>query len=163
MGSFVDIAQKLTKTKPKFTFVDLSDSQQEQKKESFTNEPEARAVWDLLAAFDLDLKETVVLTPYRTQALMIKNSIEDLPKKLSKFETIGSFEDFISTQFSTIVISHCRSEGIDTAGPLFSQAMIEFVLSRLKAKNAKVIVIGKLSALNQVWRTTFAGKQAEMV
>ena len=66
VGSFIDVSQKQTKTKPKFTFVDLSDSQQEQKKESFTNEAEARAVWDLLAAFDLDLQETAVMTPYRT-------------------------------------------------------------------------------------------------
>ncbi len=77
-------------------------------------------MWDLLSAFDLDLQETAVMTPYRTQALLIKNRGEDLPKKLQKFETIGSFEDFISNRFSTIVVSHCRTEGIDTAGPLFS-------------------------------------------
>lgn len=51
---------------PKFTLVDLEDSKEEQKKESFTNDVEANAVADLLAAFDIDLATCAVMTPYRT-------------------------------------------------------------------------------------------------
>jgi SpoVK/Ycf46/Vps4 family AAA+-type ATPase len=74
IGSFIDIAHnqvKLSKKEaltyqPKFTFVDLEDSKEEQKKESFTNEVEANAVADLLAAFEIDLATCAVMTPYRT-------------------------------------------------------------------------------------------------
>jgi len=120
---------------PKFTFVDLEDSKEELKKESFTNDVEANAVADLLAAFDIDLATCAVMTPYRTQSLVIKNCIQevrdDLPKKVKGFLNIGSFEEFISRRFNTLVISHCKTDNMDQAGPLFSQAMVEFLLSRL--------------------------------
>ena len=101
--------------------------------------------------------------------MLIKNTIQDqrddLPKKLKQFQTIGSFEDFVSRRYKTLVISHCKTSKIDSAGALFSQAMIDFIMSRVSRteKDAQVIVIGKKTAMNQVWRTTFAGKGAEIV
>ena len=53
------------------------------------------------------------MTPFRTQALVIKNVIQeerkDLAKEIKKFSVIGSFEDFVSRSFSTIAVSYCRS------------------------------------------------------
>ena len=70
-------------------FVDLQDSKEDQKKESYTNEPEANAVADMLDAYKIDLASCAVMTPYRTQSLLIKNTIQDqrddLPKKLKQF------------------------------------------------------------------------------
>lgn len=69
IGSFTDIEFKTQikkKDQPKFTFVELEDSKEEPKKESFTNDVEANAVADLLAAFDIDLQTCAVTTPYRT-------------------------------------------------------------------------------------------------
>jgi len=54
------------KDQPKITFIDLSDSKEDQKKESFTNENEANAVADLLTAFNIDLANLAITTPYRT-------------------------------------------------------------------------------------------------
>ena len=151
IGSFIDIsyamppALKSTKKNQsvaqiKYTFVDLEDSKEEPKKESFTNEVEANAIADLLAAFDLDLATCAVMTPYRTQSLAIKNCIQeqrdDLPKKVKQFSTIGSFEEFISQRFNTLIISHCKTENIEKGGPLFSLPMIEFLLSRLNQQQS---------------------------
>ena len=47
-------------------FVDLQDSKEDQKKESYTNEPEANAVCDMLDAYKIDLASCAVMTPYRT-------------------------------------------------------------------------------------------------
>jgi hypothetical protein len=67
-------------------------------KESFTNDIEANAAVDYLSAFDI-AGPCAVMTPYRTQALVVKNCIEerinDLPKKLVKDLMVGSYEDFI--------------------------------------------------------------------
>lgn len=88
-----------------------------------------------------------------------------MPKKVKNFGTIGSFEEFISRRFNTLVISHCKTENIETAGPLFSQPMVEFLMSRLNHGQAglKVIVIGKKASLNQVWENQFANKNAEII
>ena len=50
----------------KYTFVDLEDSKEEPKKESFTNTVEAEAIADLLSTFNIDLAKCAVMTPYRT-------------------------------------------------------------------------------------------------
>lgn len=66
---FTDIShtsKSVKKDQPKFTFVHLDDSKEEQKKESFTNEVEANAVADLLNAFSIDLSGCAITTPYRT-------------------------------------------------------------------------------------------------
>ena len=82
--SFVLPAYAPTKKSPvkkspkvQFTLVQLDDSQEIAKKETYTNENEANAVSDLLQAYKFDLASTAVLTPYRTQALVIKNSVAD--------------------------------------------------------------------------------------
>ena len=71
----------------------------------------------------------------------------------------------MSRRFKTLVISHCKTAKVDSAGALFSEAMIEFIMSRVSKteKDAKIIVIGKKAAMNHVWKTTFAGKGAEIV
>ena len=64
---------------------------------------------------DINLDDLAVMSPLRTQALLIKNVIQetrknDLGKKISKFATIGSFEDFVSRRFSTIIVSMVRTQ-----------------------------------------------------
>lgn len=44
-------------------------------KESFINEIESNAIVDYLGAFPQDLAHLAIMTPYRTQSLMIKNMI----------------------------------------------------------------------------------------
>mmetsp|Transcript_11624 Transcript_11624/g.14693 ORF Transcript_11624/g.14693 Transcript_11624/m.14693 type:complete len:98 (+) Transcript_11624:1908-2201(+) len=95
-----------------------------------------------------------IMSPLRTQALLIKNLVQekrknDLGKKISKFGTIGSFEDFVSRRFSTIIVSLVRTRNFDNAGTLFNQAkLIEFLLSRVQADEekgepGKIIIISK--------------------
>jgi hypothetical protein len=56
-----------------------------------------------------------IMTPFRTQALVIKNVIQeerksDMPKAMKNFGTIGSFEDFVSCTFETVIVSLCKTE-----------------------------------------------------
>ena len=102
-----------------------------------------------------------IMTPYRTQALVIKNVIQesrksDLGKKLNKFSTIGSFEDFVSRRFNTIIVSLVRTESFaEHGGPLLnSQELIDFLLSRAN-ESAQIIIISKADALNDMWRSAF--------
>jgi hypothetical protein len=83
-----------------------------------------------------------------------------LPKKVKQFATIGSFEEFISRRFQTLVISHCKTQNVE--GALFSQAMVDFLMSRVKA-GGKVIVIGKQASLNEAWKSTFLVKGTEVI
>ena len=55
-----------------------------------------------------------IMSPFRTQALLIKTIIQEnrkaeLGKKINKFSTIGSFEDFVSRRYSTIIVSMVRT------------------------------------------------------
>lgn len=55
------------------------------------------------------------MSPFRTQALIIKNVLQeerkdDLPKALRSLSHIGSFEDFVSCQFDTVIVSLCKTE-----------------------------------------------------
>jgi len=86
---------------------------------------------------------------------MIKNLIQeeraaDLPTKTSQFQMIGSFEDFMSRKFKTIMISVCRTGSQE--GSLFSPKMLKFILSRLES-DSKVICIGKSASLSEEWKS----------
>ena len=77
------------------------------------------------------------MSPLRTQALLIRNVIQenrkhDLGKELSTFATIGSFEDFLSRRYSTIIVSLVRTSSFEELGGhlLNSQEMIDFLMSR---------------------------------
>ena len=108
-------------------FVDSSTSNEQVKKESFENFEEANSVVDYLLSFksELNFDDMAIMSPLRTQALLIKNLVQekrkgDLGKKISKFSTIGSFEDFVSLRFSTIIVSLVRTKSFDEAGSLFN-------------------------------------------
>ena len=142
-------------------------------KESFTNPEEANAIVDYLCAFIKEGDDLAVMTPYRTQALMIKETMQeerknDLPEFLQSFQTIGSFEDFVSRTFKTIVISLCKTDDVsETGGTVLNSAKtLEFVLSRLdtetssakgKAKQSTptIIVVGNKKSLNPLWKKAF--------
>lgn len=119
-----DVVQPQT---PAITFVDSSESKEQNKKESFENFGEANSVADYLLFFknELDFENMAIMSPLRTQALLIKNVVQEkrkseLGKKISKFSTIGSFEDFISMRFPTIVVSLVRTSNFDEAGILYN-------------------------------------------
>jgi len=88
-----------------------------------------------------------------------------LPKKLKQFQTVGSFEDFIGLRFTTLIISHCKTE--NPTGALFDQQMIDYLMSKLKIgqpeKELKIFLIAKASCLNQVWKDAFVTKNTEMI
>jgi superfamily I DNA and/or RNA helicase len=103
--------QKLSKV-----FIDVSFAKEVNKKDSYENREEAEAVADYLVAYceSKDPKKIAVMSPFRTQALVIKNVIleerkDDLPKSLRGFGAIGSFEDFVSCQYETVIVSLCKT------------------------------------------------------
>ena len=96
--------------------MDSSTSAEQVKKESFENLEEANSVVDYLLSFkaELDFENMAIMSPLRTQALLIRNIVQErrkgeVGKKISKFAMIGSFEDFVSRQFSTVVVSLVRT------------------------------------------------------
>ena len=112
---------KVTAQKPKIdcVFVDVSDSKEVAKKDSYENYEEANAIVDYLKAFhgSIDLSTTAIMSPMRTQALVIKNCIQETRKAeldsvkegLSSFARVGSIEDFVSKTFSTVMVSVCKT------------------------------------------------------
>lgn len=75
---------------------------------------------------------------------------------MSQFSTIGSFEDFVSRKFNSIIVSMVRTESFaEKGGPLLnSQDLIDFLLSRAN-DSANIIIISKAEALNNIWRNAF--------
>lgn len=77
---------------PQITFVDSSNSAEQPKKESFENFEEANSVVDYLMSFknELDFDNMAIMSPLRTQALLIRNLVHegrksDLGDKISDF------------------------------------------------------------------------------
>jgi len=82
--------------------------------------------------------------------------------KLSSFATIGSFEDFLSRRYSTIIVSLVRTSSFAELGGhlLNSQELIDFLMSRacedpVTGQAAKIIIISKSEALNALWKDKF--------
>mmetsp|Transcript_19962 Transcript_19962/g.14418 ORF Transcript_19962/g.14418 Transcript_19962/m.14418 type:complete len:109 (+) Transcript_19962:2173-2499(+) len=95
------------------------------------------------------------MSPFRTQAMLIKNTIQesrkDLKKQLKTFETIGAIDEFVSRSFDTVILSHCKTKDVEnTAGPLLNtKEVIDYIKSRCKSK---LIVFGRAQALNSIWK-----------
>ena len=153
--------QKLSKV-----FIDVSFAKEVNKKDSYENREEAEAVTDYLVAYceSKDPKKSAVMSPVRTQALVIKNVIleerkDDLPKSLRGFGAIGSFEDFVSCQYETVIVSLCKTESDAVMQkPMLSSAqVIAFLKSRvsLDTSDPKIVVIGKAASLPSEWRKEF--------
>ena len=131
-------------------------------KGSFENYMEANSVADYLQWFkdDIDFDDLAIMSTLRTQVLVIKSVIQDVRKKelgaISKFNKIGSFEDFISRRYKTIIVSLVRTKPFaEHGGPLMnSQALIDYLKSRA-APGGKIVIISKEEALNDIWRNAF--------
>ena len=56
-------------------------------------------------------------------------------KHISKLTTIGSFEDFVSRHFNTIIVSLVRTKDFtEHGGPLLNKPeLVDFLLSRVEA------------------------------
>ena len=159
--------------KPKidYIFVDVAEGKEAAKKESYENYGEANAVADYLMAYhgSLDLSTTAIMSPMRTQALVIKNCIQETRKAeldaakegLSSFSRVGSIEDFVSRTFSTVMVSMCKTADIEEKGGsiLNSAHVVDFLLSRLDVGPGKgpgkLIVFAKSESLNDLWRKAF--------
>jgi hypothetical protein len=96
--------------------------------------------------------------------LVIKNVIleerkDDLPKSLKGFGAIGSFEDFVSCQYETVIVSLCKTEvdAVMQKPMLSSTQVIAFLKSRVFMDSAdpKIVVIGKAASLPSEWRKEF--------
>lgn len=46
--------------------MDIEDAEEEEMKESFTNEAEAQKIADYLKAYDLDMSDLAIMSPFRT-------------------------------------------------------------------------------------------------
>lgn len=77
-------------------------------------------------------------------------------RKLCTFSTVGSFEDFVSRRFSSIIVSMVRTESFtEKGGPLLnSQDLIDFLMSRV-TDNANIVIISKAGVLNDIWKDAF--------
>lgn len=90
-----------------------------------------------------------------------ENRKADLGKKISKFATIGSLEDFLSRRYSTIIVSMVRTQPFAEHGGalLNSQDLIDFLKSRVKTDGpsgpGEIVVISKSECLNDLWRNAF--------
>ena len=156
------------KPKIEYVFVDSSQSRETLKKDSFENLQEANAVVDYLFGYQksIDFNDLAVMSPFRTQVLVIKDVIQEarkdeLPKQISSFSTIGSFEEFVSRKFKTIIVSVCKTEDFEElGGPLLnSQEIVDFLISRVALpvgnEASKIVIISKSESLNDLWRKTF--------
>lgn len=97
------------------------------------------------------------MSPFRTQSLLIKNTLqtrEDIDTKLKKFSEIGSFDEFVSNRYSTVMVSVCKTKNIvKTAGPLLNNPLnIDYLKSR---STKQIIIFGKAKALNALWKNEF--------
>ena len=136
------------------------------KKDSYENHDEAEAIADYLVAYcaSADPKKIAVMSPFRTQALVIKNVLQeerkdDMPKGLKTFGMIGSFEDFVSCSFDIVIVSLCKTEddAVMQKAMLSSEQVIDFVKARVDrdANEPKLVVVGKAATVPRVWKKEF--------
>jgi hypothetical protein len=117
----------------------------------------------------LDASKLAVMSPFRTQALVIKSVLqderkEDLPKSLKNFETIGSFEDFVSCHYETVIVSLCKTEqdAVMDKPMLSSHTVVDFLKSRVRMDTSepKLIIVGKAEAVPMTLRQEFLEDKA---
>ena len=103
-----------------------------------------------------------VTTPYRAQALFLKNSLqeredvdESIKRKLNG--DIGAFDEIVSRVFDTVIVSICKTKGlVNSGGPLLNNKLnVDYLKSRA---SQRIIVIGKSRTLNPLWRSQFYDK-----
>ena len=88
---------------------------------------------------------------------MIKNTLadnEDVDKKVKeafKNTEIGSFDDFMSRHFDTVIVSLCKTSHVEKyGGPLLNNPLnVDFLKSRA---TKKLVIISKESSLNKLWK-----------
>ena len=100
------------------------------------------------------------MSPFRTQALVIKNVVQEerkdeLPKAILNSIVIGSFEDFLSCTFDTVIVSFCKTE-VDNVmqKPLLSSLnVIEFLKTRVAVdvQDTKLVIVAKAECLPEHW------------
>ena len=152
--------------------VNASRSQEQEKKASFENLEEAKTLATYLDSFHnfLDMDSIAIMSPIRSQVLIVKNYIQDVKKDklhedVSGLTTFGSFEDFVSRTFNTIIVSVCKTEDFEErGGPLLNDPrVVEFLLSRLappkENEERKIVIIGKSDSFNELWRKAFVEAQ----
>eukprot|EP00347_Sterkiella_histriomuscorum_P019777 403340332 len=139
-------------------FIDLSNAQEKDQKESFINDDEAQSIADyLMTQQDIDLNSVAIMTPFRTQVLAIRNifqSRDELPAALKSFYQFGSFDEYVSQTFKVVIVSMCKTKNIvKNGGPLLNSHLnVDFLKSRA---TEKIIVFGRAKALNNLWRHEF--------
>lgn len=145
-------------------FIDVSFGKEINKKDSYENNEEAEAIADYIAAYCENITRPIaVMSPFRTQALVIKNVLmeerfHELPVSVQNAGLIiGSFEDFVSCSFETVIVSLCKTEDdlVMQKPILSSKTVIDFIKTRVTGPNANLIVVGKTSSLPEEWRKEF--------
>jgi hypothetical protein len=73
------------------------------------------------------------------------------------FIEVGSFEEFVSRQFTTVIVSFCKTKNVvKQGGPLLNNAgIIEFLKKRAKKQ---IVIFGKAKSLNPIWKNEFYEK-----
>ena len=99
------------------------------------------------------MDQFAIMSPFRTQATLIKDTIEkdwDGPKSDCLERNIGSIEEFLSVTFDTILVSFCKTKNCEEEGgwPLNSKQITDFILSR----SDKLVIFGKKESLTAEWK-----------
>ena len=151
-------------------FIDMHSSEEKQQKDSFINEEEAQQVIDYINAFNDALfaegHTAAVMTPYRPQSLLLKNTLadrEDIETAIKSRWTnseIGAIDDFLSRSFDCVIVSLCKTKNIEKfGGPLLNNPLnIAYLKSRT---HKKLVVIGKSRALPDIWAKEVVNKAKE--
>ena len=74
--------------------------------------------------------------------------------------SIGAFDEFVSRTFDTLIVSLTKTKNVvKYGGPLLNNAnVLEYLKSRCLKR---IVLIGKASALNEMWRREFYDKAKE--
>ena len=88
---------------------------------------------------------------------MIKNTLadnEEIDKEVKeafKNTEIGSFDDFMSRHFDTVIVSLCKTQDVEKhGGPLLNNSLnVDFLKSRA---TKKLVIISKESSINGLWK-----------
>ena len=141
---------------------------EQNKKASYENLEEAKTLANYLDQFHnfIDMDSIAIMSPIRSQVLLVKNYMQEVQKDklhtdISGLKTFGSFEDFVSSTFNTIIVSVCKTEDFEEkGGPLLNDPrVVDFLMSRLSPakenEDRKIVIVGKSDAFNQLWKKSF--------
>ena len=95
----------------------MSQGEEKEQKDSYINDEEAQSLADYIQSYpDKFSNSFALMSPFRTQSLVIKNTLqerEDMDEKQKNLNEVGAFDEFISQAFDTVVVSLCKTRNVE--------------------------------------------------